>query len=140
MFLADTSAWIWSRRAAYPELRTWFDEQLLEGDIATCDLVRLELLYGTRNGRKHDQRRVELDALASCPIGPTEWARAVEAQGQLAHPRPSRHRAVKIPNLRVAAAVETAAAELFCYGVDFELIQEETGQPMRWLASPGALR
>jgi hypothetical protein len=30
--LADTSAWVWSRRRAYPELRHGFDTALVDGD------------------------------------------------------------------------------------------------------------
>jgi predicted nucleic acid-binding protein len=47
--LADTSAWSWSRRRGYPELRRSFDEALVEGGLATCDMVRLELLHSARS-------------------------------------------------------------------------------------------
>ena len=44
--LADSSAWIWSRRKAYPELRRWFDEQLeaalLERPIDQKKIVELK--------------------------------------------------------------------------------------------------
>ena len=42
MELADTTVWSWSRRKAYPELREWFDDALIEGEIAICDMVRLD--------------------------------------------------------------------------------------------------
>lgn len=53
MMLADSSAWIWSRKRAHPRLRQWFDELLEAGEIATCDQVRLELLYGTSSAAEH---------------------------------------------------------------------------------------
>lgn len=49
MELADTSAWVWTR-AVGGELRTAFDEAIIEGDVASCDMVRLELLYSARTG------------------------------------------------------------------------------------------
>ena len=138
--LADSSAWIWSRRKAYPELRLWFDEQLAAGKIVGCDPVRLELLYGTRSGEEHDQRRQELDALDTCLITPAEWRRAVEVQGKIAHLGPDRHKEVKIGDLLVAAAAESAGVEVLHYDNDFEVIALVTGQPLRWLAPRGSLR
>ncbi len=37
--LADTSAWIWSRRRAHPQLRAVFDTALVDGQLATCDMA-----------------------------------------------------------------------------------------------------
>ncbi len=138
--LADTSAWIWSRRKGYPELRAWFDEQLVESRIAVCDLVKLELLYGTRSGAEHDQRRLELDALPRCAIGPDEWARAVETQSRLADLGPDHHKVAQWQDLLVAAAAQSAGLEVLHYDEDFDWIQRVTGQPMRWLAPRGTLR
>jgi predicted nucleic acid-binding protein len=139
MLLADTSAWIWSRRKAYRNLRESFDALLVAGQIATCDLVKLELLYGTRAGLDHDQRLRELDDLALCPVGTDEWRRAIEVQGALAHLTPSRHQAVRIPDLLIAAAAEAAGVELLHYDADYELIGRITRQPMSWLAPKGSL-
>ena len=139
MLLADSSAWIWSRRCAYPELREWFDERLEEGEIATCDLVRLELLYGTRTAEEHRQRRQELDALDTCPVTPREWRRAIEVQGALAELGPDHQKVAKPADLVVAAAAEAASVELLHYDEDFDWIASVTGQPIRWLAPKGTL-
>ena len=77
MQLADTSAWVWTR-AVGGELRTAFDEDVIEGQVATCDMVRLELLYSARNATEFTSLRVELDALPNCEIGFDEWRRALE--------------------------------------------------------------
>jgi predicted nucleic acid-binding protein len=140
MMLADSSAWIWSRRQGYPDLRRWFDEQLEEGEIATCDQVRLELLYGTRSAAEHEQRRRELDALDNCPITPREWQRAIDLQGELARLGPDHQKAAKPADLLIAAAAEAAGVELLHYDDDFELIQKISGQPLRRLAEKGSLR
>lgn len=140
MLLADTSAWIWSRRQGYPELRAWFDERLEAGLIATCAPVRLELLYGTRSAADHDRRRRELGALADCPVTPREWRRALEVQGELAKLGADHQKAVKPADLVIAAAAEAAGAVLLHYDADFELVAEITGQPTRLLAPAGSLR
>jgi predicted nucleic acid-binding protein len=67
--LADTSAWVWSRRQAYPQLRHAFDTALVDGKLATCDMVRLELLYSARRPDEFEEIREELAALPDCPIG-----------------------------------------------------------------------
>lgn len=140
MMLADSSAWIWSRRRAYPDLREWFDERLEAGEIATCDQVRLELLYGTGSAAEHERRRNQLDALDTCPITPREWRRAIEVQGGLARLGPNHQKAVKPADLLIAAAAEAAGVELLHYDSDFELVEKITGQPLRWLAPKSSLR
>jgi predicted nucleic acid-binding protein len=137
--LADTSAWIWSRRRDYPELRTWYDEQLRSGEIATCDAVRLELLFGTRSAADHEQRRRELEALDTCPITPREWRRAIDVQGGLARLGADQQKVAKPTDLVIAAAAEAAGVELLHYDEDFEWIARVTGQPIRWLAAKGSL-
>jgi predicted nucleic acid-binding protein len=140
VLLADTSAWIWSRRRAYPELRRWFDERLAGGEIATCDQVRLELLYGTTSVEEHALRRSQLDALHDCPIQPVDWKRAIEVQGRLAGFGPDHQKAVRAPDLLIAAAAERSAVTLLHYDADFDWIRRVTRQPMRWLAPKGTLR
>jgi predicted nucleic acid-binding protein len=81
--LADTSAWAWSRRRAYPELRHAFDAALVDGEIATCDMVRLELLHSARNAIEFAQIRDELAALPDCPIDRDQWSRALWVYEQL---------------------------------------------------------
>lgn len=140
MLLADTSAWIWSRRRAYPDLRRWFDERVARSDIATCDQVRLELLYGTRSAEEHALRRSQLQALHDCPIEPVDWQRAIEVQGRLADFGPDHQKAVRVPDLLIAAVAERFAITVLHYDADFDWIRRVTHQPMRWLAPRGTLR
>ena len=139
VYLADTSAWIWSRRHAYPELRKWFDDELVAGNIATCDIVKLELLYGTRSAAEHRQRRDELDALVTLPIGRAEWTRAIDVQDLLAQLGANHQKVARPPDLLVAAAAETSGVEVLHYDTDFDWIERVTGQPMRRLAAAGSL-
>ena len=139
MLLADSTAWIWSRRKAYPKLRQWFDEQLEADEIATCDQVRLELLAGVHSV-ECEQRRRDLDALDTCLITPREWQRAMAVQAALARIGTDNHKGVRPADLLIAAAAEAAGVEVLHYDNHFERIQEITRQPMRWLAPKGTLR
>jgi predicted nucleic acid-binding protein len=129
---ADTSAWVWSRKTA---LRDEFDTALVDGDLATCDMVRMELLYSARNARELAEIRNELAAVADCPIGKEQRQRALWVYEQL-----SRHqRSVKHADLLIAAAAEAAELPVLHYDVDCERIATVTGQAMRWLAPRGTL-
>jgi len=137
--LADTSAWVWSRRAG-ASVRREFDEALVDGALATCDMVRLELLYSARNATEFADIREGLAAIRDCPIGKAEWERALWVYERLAASGGAHQRAVKHPDLLIAAAAESAGVAVLHYDADYERIAEITGQPVRWLAPKGSLR
>lgn len=135
--LADTTAWHLSRRV--PELRGPFDQKTVSGEIGTCPIVTLELLQSARNGREFDERRLEMGELPQFPIVEREWARAIYVYGKLAHQGGAHQRSVGHADLLIAAAAESAGAELLHYDEDFERIAAITGQPTRWIVPRGSL-
>jgi predicted nucleic acid-binding protein len=136
--LADSSAWVWTR-AVGGELRTAFDKNVIEGQVATCDMVRLELLYSARNATEFTSLRVELDALPNCEIGLDEWQRALEVYERLARQGGLHHRSVRHPDLLIAAAAEARGIAVLHYDEDYDRIAAITGQEVRWLAPRGSL-
>jgi predicted nucleic acid-binding protein len=138
--LADTSAWSWSRRRAYPELRYAFDKALVDGELATCDMVRLELLHSARSATEFAEIREELAALPDCPIGKDQWERALQVYERLSAQGGASQRSVKHPDLLIAAAAEAADVTVLHYDEDYDRIAAITGQPTRWLAPKGTLR
>ena len=138
--LADTSAWSWSRRRAYPELRGAFDRALIDGELATCDMVCLELLHSARGPTEFAEIREELAALPDCPIDKVQWNRALWVYEQLSAQGGAFQRSVKHPDLLIAAAAEAADVGVLHYDEDYDRIAAITGQPTRWLAPEGTLR
>ncbi len=136
--LADTSAWIWSRRAP-AAVREEFDDAVVDGRIATCDMVRLELLYSARNATDFRKLEAELAELPDCPISKAEWQAALDAYRALAHAGGAHQRAVKHADLLIAAAAHAAGREVLHYDGDFDRIAGVTGQRCRWLAPRGTL-
>ncbi|MFL5796666.1 MAG: PIN domain-containing protein [Actinomycetota bacterium] len=136
--LADTSAW--TNRSKDSVVRAGFDELVASGEIAICDLVRMELLWTARDGNEFQALRDELDALGSVPIDENVWSRALEVFAILAARGPLHHRQLKIPDLLVAAAAETAGMAVCHYDRDFDVIAAATGQPVRAIAPLGSLR
>ena len=138
--LADTSAWVWSRRAALSELRHEFDTALVDGELATCDMVRLELLYSARNADELAEIRDELAALPDCPIGEAQWERALWVYERLSAQGGAHQRSVKHSDLLIAAAAEAAGVAVLHYDEDYDRIAGVTGQATRRLAAKGSLR
>lgn len=133
--LADTSAWVVSRRV--PELRGAFDDLVVDGRVAMCDQVALELLYSTQDHAEFHARRGQLSTLPQCPIGVPEWTRALDVFEHLSALGPLHHRQVKIADLLIAAAGEAAELEVLHYDRDFDVIAGVTGQAARWIAPAG---
>jgi predicted nucleic acid-binding protein len=138
--LADTSAWTWSRKQAYRDLWAAFEERIENDEIATCDAVVAELLYGARNAHEFGLRRDQLSVMRRCPIQEREWRRALDVMHELANRSALGHRAVKHQDLLIAAAAETADLAVLHYDEDYERIAAVTGQPVEWLAPKGSLR
>jgi predicted nucleic acid-binding protein len=137
MELADTSAW--TNRHKDPAIRATFDREVKAGAVATCQLVKLELLWNTRDAADFAEARAELEALADAPITPSVWRRATDVFQEFASARPLHHRQAKIPDLVIAAAAELAGLTVCHYDRDFDLIASVTGQPVRAIAPLGSL-
>ncbi len=138
MRLADTSAWVWTR-AVGGELRAEFDEAVVAGDVATCAIVKLELLYSARNATEFVALRSDLDALPECPIGTAQLQRALDVYELLANRGGLHQRSVRHPDLLIATAAEAAGVPVLHYDEDYDRIMAITGQSTEWLAPRGSL-
>lgn len=138
MQVADTSAWVISRRVG-GAVRERFDSALVAGTLVTCDMVRMELLHSTRSHEEFRVRRRQLGLVQACPIGPREWRRALNVYEALAERGGLHHRSVNHPDLLIASAAESAGYEVVHYDQDYELISEITGQPTRWIVPKGSV-
>jgi predicted nucleic acid-binding protein len=135
--LADTSAW--SNRHRDQKIAEQFGQSLVDGSVATCPPVRLELLRMTRDAAEFEARRRTLDTLRLVSVGPREWQRAEDVFFRLAELGPLHHRPVALTDLLVAAAAERAEMPVLHYDRHFELIASVTGQPVRAIAPLGSL-
>lgn len=134
-FLADTSAL--TRRDTRPEVRQALEPLLLAGQIATCGIVSLELLYSAPDPGTYEALAGALQGMPQAPIGEATIDRALEVQGLLA--ASSQHRAVPLPDLLVAACAEGAGLTVLHYDSDYERIATVTGQEVRWVVSRGSV-
>lgn len=102
-------------------------------------MVRLELLWTSRDHADFVEMREMLDALRTAPMGDRVWRRAMDVFEAFAERGPLHHRQVGVADLLIAAAAELAELTLLHYDRHFEVIAEVTGQPVRALAPLGSL-
>ena len=134
-YLADKSAL--TRRKTRPEVREILEPLLLSGDIATCGIVDLELLFSATGPAVYKALAAALRALPRIPVTEAIVDRALAVQALLAER--SQHRAVPLPDLLVAACAESADLAVLHYDADFDRIAELTGQPTRWILPRGSI-
>jgi predicted nucleic acid-binding protein len=126
--MADTTAMIAAQRRGAPT-RALLDE-LADGELWICDIVRLELLRGANSSRHLIALRADLDGLPSIPIDAAAWQRAEDVYEGLARLRGGRHRGVQPADVLIAAAAETHGLPVLHADSDFDLIAEVTGQQL----------
>lgn len=134
-FLADKSAL--ARGDTRPQVRAVIEPLLVAGEIATCGVVDLELLYSAQSPRTYARLAKGLRALPRVQVTEAVFERALEVQSQLA--RRSQHRAVSLPDLIVAACAESAGLTVLHYDADFDRVATITRQPVQWVLPRGSV-
>jgi predicted nucleic acid-binding protein len=134
-FLADKSAL--ARRETRPQVRDVVEPLLLAGEIATCGIVELELLFSATGRETYRALAKALLGMPRVDVDQACFDRALEVQGLLAER--SQHRAVPLPDLLVAAAAEAAGLAVLHYDADFDRIAEITGQGTQWVVPRGSV-
>jgi len=133
-FLADKSA---LARLPQPSVDRRLTPLLLAGDVASCSIVDLELLYSARAHADFVQLLTDRRALPTVELHQLDFDRAIEVMELLA--RRGKHRGASIPDLLIAAVAERAALSVLHYDRDFELIASVTGQDVEWIVPPGSV-
>ena len=134
-FLADKSAL--TRRETRPEVREILEPLLVAGEVASCGIIELELLYSARDRATYRATADALRGMQRVAVDEASVERALEVQGMLAER--SQHRAVPLPDLLVAACAENAGLAVLHYDADFERIAKLTGQRVQWIVPRGSV-
>jgi predicted nucleic acid-binding protein len=134
-FLADKSAL--TRRQARVEVREALDPLLLAGEIATCGIIDLEMLYSATSPSTYRALADALRGMPRVPLDERTVERALEVQAKLA--QRSQHRAVPLPDLLIAACAEHAGLTVLHYDADYERIAKLTKQPVQWIVPRGSI-
>lgn len=134
-FLADKSAI--ARLETQAAVREALDPLLLKGEVATCGIVELEVLYSATSPANYRALADSLGAMPRAEVSEAAVRRALEVQGMFA--ARSEHRGVRLPDLLVAACAELAGLTVLHYDKDFERIAKLTGQTVQWVVPRGSV-
>lgn len=133
-YLADKSALARLKHSAVDRRLT---PLLLAGDVATCGVIDLELLYSARSVTDMRELRAERDALPTVAMSQEDFDRAAEVMERLS--ARGHHRAAGIPDLLIAAVAERAGLCVLHYDQDFDAIGAVTAQKVEWVVPRGSV-
>ena len=133
LYLADKSA---LARLGDASVSARLGPLLLDGLVATCPIIDLEILYSARSLADYEGLQAERRALPSYPINLTVTDRALAVQHELA--RRGRHR-IPLPDLLIAAVAEVNRLAVLHYDADYDRIAEITQQPVGWVVPRGSI-
>lgn len=123
---------------ASPQVAAVVAPLLGAGLVATCAVLDLEAQYSaTSPGDDEEIRRDRRLAYEYLPTHDEHWSRALDMQRTLAVT--SRHRAVGMPDLLVAAVAQAHQVTLLHYDGDFDLLAQESDLDAAWVAPRGSL-
>jgi hypothetical protein len=132
-YLIDTSA---AARWPKPAVAARLDPLALARELAICAITALELGFSARSGADHARLLQQLAHVYTwAPTGDRAARRALQVQGELA--RRGQHRAVRLPDLLVAATAEEHGFTVLHYDRDFDRVAAVTGQPCEWVVPDG---
>ncbi len=134
-YLADKSALVHMRT---PAVAAKLTPLILNGEVATCGVVELEVLYSARSERDLiDTRAERAAAFPRVTMSEADFVRAEDVMTRLA--KSGHHRAVSLPDLLIAAAAERARLVVLHYDSDYDVIATVTHQRVEWVAPKGSL-
>lgn len=134
-YIADKSA---LARLRHPQISAFLSPLIIDGDVATCSVIELEVLYSARTYDDLVTTQVtRARAFPLVPIVQADFDRAVDVMGQLA--QRGLHRAVGLPDLLISAIAERAGLIVVHYDADYDFVAGVTGQPMQWVVPRGSV-
>lgn len=130
-WLIDKSAYV--RLPSSPDRDLWLD-RINRGLVSVAAVSLLEIGYSARSGADWEQliEGPPISLLVWEPMTLRAEERMVQVQSMLASR--GHHRAVKVPDLMIAAVAEDARCTLLHVDQDFDLIAEVTHQPLERLS------
>jgi predicted nucleic acid-binding protein len=132
--MADKSA---LARLPHPAVDRRLTPLLLAGEVASCSIIDLEVLYSARKHEDFKQLLTARHALPSIDIEQADFDRAISVMELFA--RRGKHRGVSIPELLIASIAERAGLTVLHYDRDFDLIASVTGQDVEWIVPAGSV-
>ena len=122
MILIDTSAWIEFLRDTGSPICQRVDD-LLAAEIATCDVVRTEVLAGARNEQHLQQLRRLLARASNLPTEPVDYDAAAALYRTC---RQRGHTVRKLIDCLIAAVAIRGNVPVLHTDIDFDILAQHT--------------
>jgi predicted nucleic acid-binding protein len=134
-YIADKSA---LARLRHPSVSAVLAPLILAGDVATCGVIELEILFSARSHQDLvSTRATRTQAFPLVPVTQADFDRAMDVMEALA--LRGQHRAVGLPDLLISAVAERERLTVLHYDADYDFVAAVTGQPMQWVVSRGSV-
>jgi hypothetical protein len=133
-YLVDTSA---LARYANPAVAGRLQTLTAANQLRICPPVALEIGVTARSRTEHQQALSGLRGFPWVDVTGAAWERALDLQLALAGR--GWHRAVKLPDLVIAATAAVHGLAVLHYDRDYDLVAEVTGQACEWIVPRGAI-
>ncbi len=108
------------------------------GQICTCPITTMELLYSARDAHEFAQWEQDLSILRSVPTTQSVFNAAVGALRDLSLVSPVYHR-VSLPDALIAASAQDVGVGVLQYDEPFDRLAQVIHSSSRWLAPRGTL-
>ena len=131
--LLDTSVWVHSlRRRGWADLRAAVQQALDADRVATCWVVRAELLIGARDPAGIERLSAQLSGLPDVLITATVWDQAA----RLGYALRRQGLVVRLPDLLIAQCAISTGRVLWHADADFERLRQLSALRTRhWVAA-----
>lgn len=136
IFIVDKSAWERARKQAV--LQAEWSEAARAGQLRTCAVTKLELLYSTRTSAEFEEWAAALSAFAEVPVTRTVCNAALGAMAELAGMSDGRHR-IDPPDYLIAAAAQDVGVGVLHYDRHFDRLSTVLAFESRWIAPAGSV-
>jgi hypothetical protein len=108
------------------------------GLVGTCGIIELEVRFSARSLAQYEEiSRDRGLGYESFPMPDETWERALDVQHALSER--GQLRAVKFPDLLIAATAERHGLVVIHYDADYDLIADITNQPCEWVVPQGSV-
>ncbi len=108
------------------------------GLVGTCGIIELEVRYSARSHSEYELIRRDRTRGYELFSMPDEvWDRALDVQRAMSERGPLR--AVKFPDILIAATAEHHRIAVIHYDHDYDLIAAITNQPTEWVVPRGSV-
>jgi predicted nucleic acid-binding protein len=141
ILLADTSAWATVRKKAAPKavLET-FLEAVVNRQLRSSPVVRLEMTVGARNRQDLEDKQARMGAVAELPLTSAIIDAAISGLSEMIATGSPGFQKAPIADALITATAQANGIGVLYYDRDFDRLAPSFGVPAVWVAPRGSIQ